>query len=359
MSAPYVPTTVLPRDERIVRALVDQVLDVYVPLDADIKYISRAYRDLLRQQVIDAAAVDALEFARRDPACHGSVLIAGHGASGFRAVIGYRIAHHLHTVPTEVERGEPTHPAAEVRLAVARRVHERVKVDFLVDIHPGAEIGPGLILDHARGVIVGETAIIGRSCCLLQGVIIGAADVNTGRPTVGRRHPAIGDHVTVAGNAKIFGPISIGSGVRIDPDAVVTEDIPAGSRVQLISRIQVITPELPPYGSRGTPVRIFGIAPHRAGRDLLRVLGTGLRDVSAARLTNPFAAAQQIEVVIVQRADDELLLRAETDGAPPIALANLPGMWLELEIGSGRTRFLVHKHEGLLVFLDLLAAGRG
>src|SRR5215475_1367233 len=129
------------RTERVLAGLVDQVLAAYLPAGTAHPHIPPAYREALRHDVEQAARIDLLEFARRDPACAGSVLVAGHGASGFRAVLGYRIAHHLHTVPFGDERNDASQDdTRDIRLAIARRVHESVKLDFKVDIHPGAQI---------------------------------------------------------------------------------------------------------------------------------------------------------------------------------------------------------------------------
>ena len=95
-----------------------------------------------------------------------------------------------------------------------------------VDIHPGAQIGSGLFIDHGAGVVIGETAEIGQGVTLYHGVTLGGTSWNKGK-----RHPTLGDGVLVGAGAKILGPINIGAGVRVGANSVVVADVPAGYTV--------------------------------------------------------------------------------------------------------------------------------
>ena len=90
-----------------------------------------------------------------------------------------------------------------------------------VEIHPGAQIGRRFFIDHAMGVIIGETTIIGDDCTLYQGVTLGG----TGNET-GKRHPTLGNNVTVGTGAKVLGNIRIGNNVKVGGGAVVVKDVP-------------------------------------------------------------------------------------------------------------------------------------
>lgn len=90
-----------------------------------------------------------------------------------------------------------------------------------VDIHPGAKISPGIFIDHGLGVVIGETAEIGRGCLILQGVTLGG----TGKET-GKRHPTLKENVVVGAGAKILGNIVIEHNVRIGAGSVVLRDVP-------------------------------------------------------------------------------------------------------------------------------------
>lgn len=93
-----------------------------------------------------------------------------------------------------------------------------------IEIHPGATIGKNLFIDHGTGVVIGETAIIGDNCRLYHNITLGGK----GDTIDGRRHPMLGDNVTVGAGAQILGPIKIGNNARIAANAVVTKDIPEG-----------------------------------------------------------------------------------------------------------------------------------
>ena len=93
-----------------------------------------------------------------------------------------------------------------------------------VEIHPGAQIGKGLFIDHGSGVVIGETTIIGDNCTIYQGATLGG----TGKD-VGKRHPTLGNNVMVGAGAKILGPFKVGDNSKIASNAVVLEEIPPDS----------------------------------------------------------------------------------------------------------------------------------
>ena len=94
------------------------------------------------------------------------------------------------------------------------------------DIHPAAKIGKDFFIDHATGVVIGETAIIGDHVSIYQGVTLGGVSSEKGK-----RHPTIGDHVVVGANATILGNIKIGNNVRVGAGSVVLNDVPDDSTV--------------------------------------------------------------------------------------------------------------------------------
>ncbi|MFZ5877149.1 MAG: serine O-acetyltransferase [Nitrospirota bacterium] len=146
----------------------------------------------------------------RDPAATGAleVLLT---YSGFHAIVLHRLSHAL--------RGAHVPVLPRLLSQVAR---------FLtgVEIHPAARIGPGFFIDHGTGVVIGETAEIGESVILFQGVTLGG----TGKER-GKRHPTLGNHVVVGAGAKVLGPITIGDHVKIGANSVVLRSVPAHSTV--------------------------------------------------------------------------------------------------------------------------------
>jgi serine O-acetyltransferase len=125
----------------------------------------------------------------------------------------------------------------------ARTFGEITRILTGVEIHPGAVLGPGLFIDHATGVVIGETAEVGEDVTIYHGVTLGGS----GRDT-GKRHPTIGDRVTIGAGAKVLGAIKIGDDSRIGANAVVVKEVPSSSVVvgvpgQVISRSRPGSPD--------------------------------------------------------------------------------------------------------------------
>ena len=114
---------------------------------------------------------------------------------GVRAIINYRIAHYLE------KRGHHF---------IADWISKHTRRKTGIEIHPAAEIGKGVFIDHGMGVVIGETAVVGDYCTIYQGVTLGG----TGKDK-GKRHPTIGKNVTIGCGAKILGPFSVGDNSKI------------------------------------------------------------------------------------------------------------------------------------------------
>ena len=151
---------------------------------------------------------DLNAFKERDPAARSKAEIF-FLYNGFHAVIFYRLSHWLYRHKCYF---------------LARWVSQYAKFRTGVEIHPAAQIGKGLCIDHGTGIVIGETTVIGDYCLLYQGVTLGG----TGKDT-GKRHPTLEDHVMVGSGAKILGPFTIGSHSKIAANAVVLEAIPPHS----------------------------------------------------------------------------------------------------------------------------------
>ena len=94
-----------------------------------------------------------------------------------------------------------------------------------IEIHPGARIGERVFFDHAMGVVVGETAVIGDGCTIYQGVTLGGTSLYKGS----KRHPTLGKNVVVSAGAKVLGGFEVGDGAKIGSNAVVIKPVPAGA----------------------------------------------------------------------------------------------------------------------------------
>lgn len=105
--------------------------------------------------------------------------------------------------------------------SLARVISQITRFFTGVEIHPAAQLGRRLFIDHAMGVVIGETTIVGDDCVLYQGVTLGG----TGKES-GKRHPTLGNNVTVGAGAKVLGNIHLGNGVKVGGNSVVVKDVP-------------------------------------------------------------------------------------------------------------------------------------
>ena len=128
-----------------------------------------------------------------------------------------------------------------------------------IEIHPGATIGSGLFIDHGMGVVIGETAEVGSDVTLYHGVTLGGTSLSKGK-----RHPTIGDRVTIGAGAKVLGNITIGSDSRIGANAVVVKSVPENSVVvgvpgQIVRRSQPHRPTDAPDLNHTSLPDVFGV----------------------------------------------------------------------------------------------------
>jgi serine O-acetyltransferase len=146
----------------------------------------------------------------RDPAARSTLEIL-LCYSGLHAVWGHRISHWLWI---------------HNRKLLARWYSQLMRGLTGIEIHPGAQIGPGFFIDHGMGVVIGETADIGARVTLYHGVTLGGTSLNKGK-----RHPTLEDNVVVGAGAKVLGAITIGANSRIGANAVVVKSVPPNSVV--------------------------------------------------------------------------------------------------------------------------------
>jgi serine O-acetyltransferase len=144
-----------------------------------------------------------------DPAARGDVENA-IVYSGLHAIWAYRLAHRLWAKPAL--RGP------------ARVLSQFTRFLTGIEIHPGATIGRRFFIDHGMGVVIGETTEIGDDVMVYHGVTLGGRSLQTGK-----RHPTIGNRVTVGAGAKVLGPLHIGDDSAVGANSVVTHDVPADS----------------------------------------------------------------------------------------------------------------------------------
>jgi len=166
------------------------------------------YNSIRRRIMLDSIKQDIEAIKERDPAARNSleVLLL---YSGLHAIMLHRPAHWLY-------RRRAYFPA--------RLISQFSRFITGIEIHPGAVIGNGVLIDHGSGVVIGETAEVGDNCTIYQGVTLGG----TGKDK-GKRHPTLGKDVMVGSGAKILGPYVIGDGSKIASNAVVLQPLPSNS----------------------------------------------------------------------------------------------------------------------------------
>ena len=146
----------------------------------------------------------------RDPAAKNTleVLLC---YSGLHAIWAHRLAHFFY----------------KHQWFVTARIISTISRFFTgIEIHPGAQIGEGLFIDHGMGIVIGETTVIGNNVSLYQGVTLGG----TGKEK-GKRHPTIGNNVIIGSGAQVLGPIKIGNNAKIGSNAIVVKEVPANTTV--------------------------------------------------------------------------------------------------------------------------------
>lgn len=204
--AQYLQSAILDRTS-LAQALAFQLGNKLGSATLDCSQLYNLVCDTFRHHAdaLEAVKTDMKAVKERDPACV-SYLHCLLNFKGFQACVGYRIGHKLWK---------------EGRILLALVLQSRISEVFGVDIHPAATIGKGVLFDHATGVVIGETAVVGDNVAILHHVTLGGSG-----KTVGDRHPKIGSGVLIGAGATILGNIKVGDGAKIGAGAVVLTEVP-------------------------------------------------------------------------------------------------------------------------------------
>lgn len=160
--------------------------------------------------IVAAAEADLRAVAERDPAIK-TLLQPFLYFKGFQALQAWRVAHWLWT---------------QGRETLAFHFQSRISELFQLDIHPAAQLGSGLFLDHGTGIVIGETAVVGDEVSMLHNVTLGGTGAERGD-----RHPKIGKGVLLGAGAKVLGNITVGDYAKVASGSVVLKPVPAGCTV--------------------------------------------------------------------------------------------------------------------------------
>jgi serine O-acetyltransferase len=178
--------------------------------------------------ILESMLDDLIAHYTRDAACD-EYIIPLLFMKGFHAIQSYRIAHWLWQ---------------KQRRVLALYFQNRISELFHVDIHPGAKLGSGIMLDHATGLVIGETAVVGDDVSMLHSVTLGGSGCQGGN-----RHPRVGNGVLLSAGAKLLGNITVGEGAKVGAGSLVLEDVPAhvtvaGVPAKQVGRTRVAMPAL-------------------------------------------------------------------------------------------------------------------
>jgi serine O-acetyltransferase len=203
----FIYATVLSHD-RLEDAICHRLAQRLDHSDVDPVLINQTFQSLLaaHQDLGTTFRADLAAVFDRDPACNRYLEPLLY-FKGFHALVAHRFAHALWH---------------EGRRDFALFLQSQASRTFAVDIHPAARFGQGIMIDHATGFVVGETAVVGNNCSFLHAVTLGGSGKETGN-----RHPKIGENVLVGAGAKILGNITVGEGSRIAAGSVVLRSVPA------------------------------------------------------------------------------------------------------------------------------------
>lgn len=207
----FIYATILSHD-RLDDSVVHRVAQRLSHSDVDGGLIQQTFQDVLsrRPEIGDLFRADLAAVLDRDPACKRYLEPLLY-FKGFHSLASHRFAHELW---------------AQGRKDFALYLQSQCSKIFTVDIHPAARIGKGIMLDHATGFVVGETAVVGDNCSFLHGVTLGGSG-----KARGDRHPKIGSCVLVGAGAKILGNIHVGNCSRVAAGSVVLADVPPNTTV--------------------------------------------------------------------------------------------------------------------------------
>ena len=177
--------------------------------------------------------------------------------SGVKALSHHRLANRLYKMRLKL---------------LARIVSQYSRHRTGIEIHPAAEIAPGVFIDHGMGVVIGETAQVGEGSVIYQGVTLGG----TGKQS-GKRHPTVGQRCVISAGAKVLGNITIGDCAKVGAGAVVLRDVPAHATVV------------------GVPARVVRIGGSKEGGDLYQDKSDPVRDELCALRERIYAIEEQLK----------------------------------------------------------------
>ena len=321
--------------------IVYDTLDKYLfsPLDIDdidkqnisVKLLHQIIDDIDALIERDPAARKYINGEEKDPEEDRKYVMASY--KSLLAVMMYRIAHFIFyydetNIPTDSLDEEDLVRIKNIIRTQARQLSENTKVSTSVEIHPTAKIGNRFVVDHGYGTVIGETCVIGDNCYILQGVTLGSSGV-AGNDE-GARHPIIGDNVEIAGCARVFGKVRVGSDTLINGYAIVRENIPENCIVNVVNQIQITKPKNRLSRKAQPKLSIYGVIPTEKG---FNILGKGLLQCHKIELLTD--EGLEIDSVSVQfEVEDNCLACCINNIESILNKENLKGFMISLSVNT-------------------------
>ncbi len=194
--------------DALAKVLAEKLASPHMDADALYNIITKAHQET--PAIAEAAKHDLLAIMSFDPAAH-DLLTPFLFFKGFHALQSYRISHHLWV---------------QGRKHLALHFQSRIADVFAVDIHPGARIGRGVMMDHATGIVIGETTVVEDNVLFWHAVTLGGKNL-----TNADRHPKIRKGASLGAGSILLGNIEISENARIAAGSIVVENVPAGATI--------------------------------------------------------------------------------------------------------------------------------
>lgn len=215
---------------------------------------------LLSTLIFDLVLLDAKAIAGADPSQRDLLQVLNTKTKGLVATTFYRVANFMYY--------ENLISDEKTKKRLCRELMERTAALTSIDIHPAAKIGQGLFIDHGSKTVIGETCEIGNNCTIFNDVVLGSKNVMCNESV--KRHPSLGNNVTICAGCRVLGNIKIGNNVFISPACVVLEDIEENSKVTIVNQLQ-LTNNSPNILAQ--KMVVYGVVPKF--KNTLMILGEG------------------------------------------------------------------------------------
>lgn len=280
-------------------------------------------------KVAIVAFADIEQLSKLDPAAHidrDSHKYVFRTYRSAKAILYYRIANALYY---DNEYFVGSEEQNLLRMHYARKISELAKIETNVEIHPAAKIGAPFRIDHGfntrinadvkigdnchllNGIVIGETCELGYGCSVSDGVVMGSIDIENNKD--GKRHPTIGNNVTISADVRILGSVHIGDNVFICPKSVIIKDIPNDTKVSIINQLQLANRK-----SEKSNFKIYGVVPDED----IAIYGANLKEIDISIIDDHYQEIPWLKLQIKSISETKIVIKLEIDDCSKDNIAN-------------------------------------